>query len=81
MKVKIFIGILLSVGICTTQVHAQAMDMYGQNGNYYYGQVQPNGHVDMFDSQGNYSYGQVQPNGHVDMFDNQGNYSYGEIHR
>ena len=78
MKVKLFVGILIVLGVTVAQAHAQYVDQYG---NTYTGNIQPSGHVDMFDSQGNYHYGNVQPNGQADMFDSQGNHYDGTFHR
>ncbi len=55
------------------------LEMYDQNGNYSYGNVERDGSVSIYDQNGNYSYGNVERDGSVSVYDQNGNYSYGNV--
>ena len=53
---SVFITVLMTI---SCSVLADDFEIYDQDGNYSYGEVDRNGNVEIYDQDGNYSYGEV----------------------
>ena len=50
---------LTGLMIFSCSVLADEVEIYDQDGNYSYGEVDRNGNVEIYDQDGNYSYGEL----------------------